>query len=69
MKYFQKINKPEAGKTWKEKKSEKCSQCGKEINIKENHIILTTFWKIKNKSDSRYFCSFNCLEKWLKSIK
>jgi endogenous inhibitor of DNA gyrase (YacG/DUF329 family) len=69
MKYFQKINKPEIGKTWKEKKNDKCSYCGKEIDKSENYLVLATFWKIKNKSDIRHFCSFKCLEKWLKSVK
>ncbi len=67
MKYFQTISKG-SKKVWKENKKMKCAFCGKEIDPKEDHFTLTLFWKIKNKEDVKYFCSLECLKKWIEHV-
>ena len=69
MAYFQKISRKNGEKLWKKQGTNKCTYCGKVIDEKENHFTLIAYWKIKNRSDVKHFCSFKCLEKWIKSVK
>lgn len=67
MKYFETIKKGN-GKNWKSQQKLRCSYCGKEIDSKEDHITLKLYWKIKGKEDIKHFCSFKCLQAWLKHV-
>ncbi|MCK4670533.1 MAG: hypothetical protein KAT43_04985 [Nanoarchaeota archaeon] len=62
--YFSTINKKKKYKLQHAKKM--CSQCTKEVDLKEDHFVLQLNWKIKNSPDMRTFCSMKCLNKWTK---
>ncbi|GEM_PF-1730075 len=65
MKYFKKISPIDSSsKSWKSTEKVSCAHCRKEIDKKKDYFELKAFWKIKNKPDTRYFCSLKCLKKW-----
>ncbi|MCX6709463.1 MAG: hypothetical protein NTV63_00705 [Candidatus Woesearchaeota archaeon] len=66
MKYFKKITTEEGSnsKTWKSTEKVICTYCKKEIDKKRDYFELKAYWKIKNKPDTRNFCSLRCLKKW-----
>lgn len=59
MQHYKKIS------DWKDK-SNKCKQCRKQIEDKQDYFVLKAYWKIKKKPDEHTFCSLNCLRTWAK---